>query len=237
MKTFKIHLIRHGISEGSAEGQYIGHTDVSLTEEGERQLRNMKRDYEYPAVDAVLSSPLNRCLQTAKILYPEIQPLIFDHLIEYDFGEFEGMTADELKGEPEFAAWLAGGADAQAPFGESNAGFQKRVSRCFYDIVNGIMKTDASSVAIITHGGVIMTIMQMFALPEAPMHEWLTPNGCGYTLNVIPSLWGNTNKAEAFAEIPLKPFDAEEDDAGADWDLPIDPEEFKGFYTPEDGEI
>lgn len=235
MKTYKIHLIRHGISEGSTEGQYIGHTDVSLTEEGRYQLTAMKRDYEYPAVQAVLCSPLNRCLETAKILYPDIQPLIFENLIEYDFGEFEGLTADDLKSEPEFAAWLAGGPDAQAPFGESNEGFQKRITRCFYDIVNGIIKADSQSVAIITHGGVIMTIMQMFALPEAPMHEWLTPNGCGYTLNVIPSLWGNTKKVEAYAEIPLKPYTNEENaDDDVNWDIPIDPEEFKGFYSPEE---
>lgn len=235
MKTYKIHLIRHGLSEGSAQGQYIGHTDVSLTEEGRYQLKTMKRDYEYPEVNAVLCSPLNRCLETAKILYPEQQPLIFENLIEYDFGEFEGLTADDLKGEPEFAAWLAGGPDAQAPFGESNEGFQKRISLCFTDIVNGIIKADSESVAIITHGGVIMTIMQLFALPQAPMHEWLTPNGCGYTLNVIPSLWGNTSKVEAFAEIPLKPYTPDEDDdENENWDVPIDPEEFKGFYTPEE---
>lgn len=233
MKTFKIHLIRHGISEGSTEGQYIGHTDVSLTSEGESQLRSMLRDYEYPAVQAVLCSPLNRCLETARILYPGIQPLIFDNLIEYDFGEFEGLTADELKSEPAFTAWLAGGPDAAAPFGESNQAFQKRVTRAFYDIVNGIIKAGTDSVAIITHGGVIMTIMQAFALPQAPMHEWLTPNGCGYTLNVIPSIWGNTSKAEVFAEVPLKPREEDADD-DKDWDLPIDPDEFKGFYTPEE---
>ena len=232
MKTCKIHLIRHGIAEGSVEGQYIGHTDVPLTDEGRRQLQQMKRDYEYPAVSAVLSSLLDRCLETARILYPDVSPLIFDNLIEYDFGEFEGQTADDLKGEKEFAAWLSGGPDAAAPFGESNAAFQKRVCRAFYDIVNGVLKAGTDSVAIITHGGVIMTIMEMFAIPEAPMHQWLTPNGCGYTLNVIPSVWGNTTKAEAFAEIPLKPRDEEEDDENINWDEEIDPDEFRGFYTP-----
>lgn len=232
MRTYKIHLIRHGLSEGSVEGQYIGHTDVDLTPDGERQLRSMKEEFEYPEVQAVLSSPLNRCLQTAKILYPNLSPLIFDNLIEYNFGEFEGLTADELKDEEEFKSWLAGGADAAAPFGESNGEFQKRVIRAFYDIVNGIIKAGTESVAIITHGGVIMTIMQMFAIPEAPMHQWMTPNGCGYTLNVIPSIWGNTAKAEAFAEIPLRPLQEDDEDENVNWDVEIDPEEFRGFYTP-----
>ena len=83
-----------------------------------------------------------------------------------------------------------------------------------------------------------MSIMQMFALPEAPMHEWLTPNGCGFTLNVIPSIWGNTSKAEMWAEVPLQPRrEEEEDEENVNWDIEIDPAEFKGFYRPEmDGE-
>ena len=233
MRTFKIHLIRHGLPEGSELGQYVGHTDVPLSAEGKKQLRDMKSDFEYPSVSAVISGPLDRCLETARILYPDLSPMIFDGLIEYDFGEFEGMTADELKTDPAFAEWLAGGEDAAAPFGESNGDFAKRVCRCFSDIVDGVIKSGVDSVAVITHGGVIMTIMQYFALPEAPMHDWLTPNGCGYTLNVTPSIWGNIKKAEAMAEIPLKPYEPDDEPEG-DWDVELDPDEFVGFYTPEE---
>ena len=233
MRTYKIHLLRHGISEGSEEGQYIGHTDVDLTEYGKKQLRDMMSDFEYPQVDAVMCGPLNRCLETAKILYPDKSPVIYDDLIEYDFGEFEGLTADELKDDSDFADWLAGDADAAPPYGESNSDFQKRIQRCFINIVTGVIKAGLDNVAVITHGGVIMTIMQMFALPQAPMHEWLTPNGCGYTLNIIPSVWSNIAKAELWAEIPLQPRTEEnDDDDKIDWDIEIDPEEFKGFYTP-----
>ena len=233
MRTFKIHLIRHGLPEGAELGQYIGHTDVPLSAEGKKQLKEMKSEYEYPAAGAVISSPLDRCLETARILYPDLSPMIFDGLIEYDFGEFEGMTADELKGDKAFIEWLAGGAEAAAPFGESNGDFAKRVCRCFSDLVDGVIRTGVDSVAVITHGGVIMTVMQYFALPEAPMHDWLTPNGCGYTLNVIPSLWGNAKKTEAFAEIPLKPYEPD-DRLDGNWDIELDPEEFAGFYTPEE---
>lgn len=236
MRTFKIHLLRHGLPEGAELGQYVGHTDVPLSAEGKKQLKDMKSDYEYPAVSAVITSPLDRCLETARILYPDLSPMIFDGLIEYDFGEFEGMTADELKTDPAFTEWLAGGADAAAPFGESNGDFAKRVCRCFTDIVEGVIKSGVDSVAVITHGGVIMTIMQYFALPEAPMHDWLTPNGCGYTLNVIPSIWGNIKKAEAMAEIPLKPYEPDDEIEG-NWDIELDPDEFAGFYSPEEDHL
>ena len=42
MRTFKIHLIRHGLPEGSELGQYIGHTDVPLSADGKKQLKDMK---------------------------------------------------------------------------------------------------------------------------------------------------------------------------------------------------
>ena len=56
--------------------------------------------------------------------------------------------------------------------------------------------------AIVTHGGVIMALLEMFGLPEASMHEWLTPGGCGYTIRVTPSLWSQGRKFEVIAQIP-----------------------------------
>ena len=52
---------------------------------------------EYPQVDAVFSSPLKRCTETAKVIYPDRNPIVLDDLREYDFGEFEGKTAEELQ--------------------------------------------------------------------------------------------------------------------------------------------
>ena len=235
MKTFKIHLIRHGLSEGSTEGKYIGQTDVMLTDEGIKQLKDLKSRAIYPRADVVITSPMNRCIETAKILYPDSKPLILDGLNEYDFGEFENQTADELRTDPAFTEWLSGKADAGAPYGETNEAFQKRVCSCFFELVSGLIKTGVGDTAVITHGGVIMTIMQMFALPERPMHEWLTPSGCGYTLVVTPSIWSNTGKCEALYEVPTVPDgDDEDEEDEVNWDIPIDPTEFEGFYTPEE---
>jgi alpha-ribazole phosphatase len=236
VKTVKIHLIRHGLSEGSTDGKYIGQTDVMLTEEGKRQLKDMKERMLYPRAEVVISSPMNRCLETAKILYPDSNPLILDGLNEYDFGEFEGQTAEELKTDPAFTDWLKGGADTGAPFGETNGQFQKRVCTCFNELVAGLIKTGVGDAVIISHGGVIMTLLQCFAIPERPMHEWLMPSGCGYTLVVTPSIWSNTNKGEVLYEIP-SPIDTEnEDDNDTDWDAPFDPSEFVGFYSPEEAD-
>ena len=120
MKSYNIHLIRHGFTAENLEGRYIGHTDVPLSEEGIEQIENMKREYIYPYADVVFTSPLSRCKETAKLIYPDAKTVVIDDLIEYNFGEFEGKTAQELEKSPVFPKWLAGEKGVEPPFGESN---------------------------------------------------------------------------------------------------------------------
>ena len=202
MKTYKIFLIRNALTQGNTEGKYIGQTDEPLCEEGILQLKDLIENYNYPKAEAVFSSPLLRCIQTAANIYPENKPIIITDLSECNFGEFEGHTADELSASEEFSLWLKGSQDAAPPFGESNRDFSKRVRECFIKIVDGLIKTGTTSASIITHGGVIMTILSSFGLPELSMHEWLTPSGCGFTLCITPSIWSRINKAEVISEIP-----------------------------------
>lgn len=58
MKTFKLHLIRHGMTAGNLQGLYIGSgTDLPLCDEGRAQLAELKERFVYPQVDTVFSSP------------------------------------------------------------------------------------------------------------------------------------------------------------------------------------
>ena len=207
MKTYQIHLIRHALTQGTIDGKYIGHTDESLCEEGIAQLKDIMENYgDYPEVDAVFCSPLKRCIETAQTIYPNRNPIILDDLREYDFGEFEGKTAEELQDDEDFAEWLSGtNPNKAAPFGDSQVRFNYRICDCFEKIVDGVIKAGVKNTAVITHGGVIMSLMQTYALPEAPMHEWLTPSCCGYTIRIDPSIWSRGMKVEAIAECPAPP--------------------------------
>ena len=204
MKSYTIHFIRNALTDENLEGRYIGHTDVEIGEEGRAQLGQMKEDLIYPPVDAVFTSPLKRCTETAKILYPDNKPIVIDGLIEYNFGEFENKTAEQLEKHPVFPKWLAGEKGVEPPFGESNEAFEKRVLGTFEKIAEGLMKTGTTSAALVTHGGVIMAILAAFGIPEYPMHEWITPNGCGFTVKVNPSLWMRAKKFEVFSEFPYE---------------------------------
>lgn len=205
MKTFKIHLIRSSYTGGNLEGRYIGHTDEPLCEQGIASLENLIEDFQYPSAEVVFSSPLLRCLQTAKMIYPEKEATVISEMIECNFGEFEGYSAEELAEYPEFAQWLKGDGQTAPPHGESSSDFSRRVCSSLVKIADGMLQSGVGEIAIVTHGGVIMTLLAAFGLPERPMHEWRHPPSCGFTLNIIPSIWQNSRKAEVFAEIPLEP--------------------------------
>ena len=128
MKTFKIHLVRCGLTEANLQGRYLGREDVPVCEQGLEQLRYLKEKFSYPRVQAVFTSPLQRCKQTAAMLFEGAPMIEIPNFTEYDFGEFEGFTAEELKDNEAFIAWMGDNGDAAPPFGESNNHFKARVA-------------------------------------------------------------------------------------------------------------
>lgn len=209
MKTYKIHLIRHGLTQSNLDGTYAGHNNVPLCEQGKIQLEQMVNEFEYPTPQALFCSPLTRCIETSNIVYKDMKPIIINELIEYNFGEFEGKSAADLKDSDEFKYWISGDSNAAPPFGESNSDFGKRICGAFTKIVDGLLKTGTTEASIVGHGGVIMAILHCFAIPELPMTDWLCPNGCGYTIVINPSLWSRMQKFEVKAELPIVPEDYE----------------------------
>lgn len=203
MKSYIIHFIRHGSIVDTLAGKYIGTTDAPLSDRGRMDLRKLDYEYKYPGTQVVFTSPLKRCTETAKILYPEQNPLVIDNLSECNFGEWEGKTADELKNDPDFKKWLAGDSSVKPPRGESNADFTRRVCKMFESIVEGLMKTGTTESVIVTHGGVIMTLLAVYGLPQAKPFEWTMDNGFGYSLRVTPVLWQRDKVCEVFQTIPL----------------------------------
>lgn len=212
LKSYYIYFYRNGLTESNLEGKYIGHTDVPLSVEGIKQLTSMKEEYDYPRVDAVFTSPLQRSKKTAELLFPENEAIELRDLIEYNFGEFEGKTAEELKKNELFSRWLSGEPGVEPPFGESNEAFANRVANCFIKIVDGLLKTGTTKSAIVTHGGVITYLLSIFGIPEAPMHEWMMPGGCGYEIRITPGIWTRGRKFEVIAEVPFVPGEDNEDE-------------------------
>lgn len=202
MKSYTIHFLRHGAIEETLDGKYIGTTDVNLSQNGIDELKQLDKTGRYPGAQAVFTSPLKRCIQTSQILYPEQKPIIIEQLSECNFGEWEGKTANELKSDVTFQKWLAGDNTVKPPRGESNDDFTRRICKMFESIVDGLIKTGTTEVVVITHGGVIMTLLAVYGMPQAKPFEWVMDSGFGYSLRVTPMLWQRDKVCEVFKRIP-----------------------------------
>lgn len=210
MKSYKIHFIRHGAIEDTLNGAYIGTTDVSLSDEGKRQLKLLDHNMDYPYAQVLFTSPLKRCKETSKIIYSHLEPIVIDQLIECNFGEWEGKTADDLSDDPDFSKWLAGDSTIKPPRGESNDDFTRRICLMFENIVNGLIKTGTTDCVIVTHGGIIMTLLAIYGLPQAKPFDWACDNGYGYSMRITPMLWQRDKVAEVYDLIP-KSRDVDDD--------------------------
>ncbi len=195
MKTLTIHLIRHGATIANTAGQYIGITDLPLTMESADELEQFQRDNLYPAVQQVYAGPLKRCTQTSILIYPDNAVLPVPNLTEYNFGDFEGKTGAELEDDADYKAWIGGKLPAP-PNGETTKDFTVRVCVGFRQVVEDMLSHNFTTGAVITHGGVIMTLLDSSAVPRRQKFQWMCDCGRGFTVKVTPSLYHSSGIIE-----------------------------------------
>jgi broad specificity phosphatase PhoE len=122
-------LVRHGETEWSAALRHTGRTDLPLTEKGVREARAVGDALRGRGFALVLSSPLQRALETARLA--GFQPQVRDELAEWDYGDYEGKTTAEIRETaPDWTIWCYGGAG-----GESPADVAERVDRVLAEIL------------------------------------------------------------------------------------------------------
>lgn len=218
MRTYKIYLLRHGVTQANLEGRYVGRTDVPLCKAGVQEIEGLLKECEYPNVGRVYSSPLLRCTETAKLIYPAFEPVIVENLQEYDFGEFENKTIEELIGNENYAKWIDNNLDIGLSGAENMQAFKARIVDALDSIIIDMMRTKLSDAAVITHGGVIMQLLAHCGLPQRKPISWGTGNGRGYTLLVNASLWGNNKMVEVFTELPYKSVEPIADESEDEYD-------------------
>lgn len=99
----EIFLARHGQNEDNLNGILNGHRDLPLTDLGRQQANDLANGVAEIGlqVDAVYSSPLDRALETARIICKVLgihkDPVIIPELIERDFGVMTGLPHTEIE--------------------------------------------------------------------------------------------------------------------------------------------
>lgn len=172
----RLYFIRHGKTVGNLEGRYIGVTDEPLCAEGREELMLARP----PRASLVVTSPLRRCVETAKILYPTVVPLVCGGLRECDFGEFEGKNYTDLSGSEAYRQWIDSGGRMAFPGGEDMAGFTARTDAAFEELIPKL----ADETALVVHGGTIMALLERRAVPKKEFYDYHVKNGRGFAVEL-----------------------------------------------------
>jgi len=126
------YLARHGETEWSLSGRHTGLTDAPLTECGEEAARGLGTRLQSLAFAKVLTSPLQRAVRTCALAGFGALAEIDRDLVEWDYGEFEGLTTREIQmRRPGWSLFRDG-----CPGGEALADVRARADRVVQRVRN-----------------------------------------------------------------------------------------------------
>ena len=168
-----IYLIRHGKTEANERRLYCGSTDLSLSNAGKAELKNLH--YEIKNV-RFLTSGMKRTNETLQILFGDVPFEMESRFREVNFGIFEMRSYEDLKDTPPYQAWITGDNETNIPpQGESGTQMKQRVLAALSEI--------REDTCVITHGGVIAANMErMFPDENKNRYEWQPQPGHGYAI-------------------------------------------------------
>jgi len=142
-------LVRHGDTEWSQNGRHTSRTDLPLLPSGVERARSLGPALAAFEFARVLSSPLQRALQTAELAGFGDRVEVTPDLTEWDYGTYEGLTSEAIwKDNPEWKLWTDG-----APGGEAPEAVATRADRVIADAARA-----AGDVLLFAHGHILRVI-------------------------------------------------------------------------------
>ncbi|CCO24700.1 histidine phosphatase family protein [Maridesulfovibrio hydrothermalis] len=170
MKSISIAIIRHSVTEWNEEGRIQGHLDSPLTKHGRELASGWKEALNPATFDAVITSDLGRTIETAGIITEglDLPALRLPGLREQDWGEWSGLTLDELnvKFPGKLDAEVAKGWNFRPNNGESRHETSIRaiesLEKGIHEIAEIVDKENPKVLAVV-HEGVLKTIIYKLA--------------------------------------------------------------------------
>jgi broad specificity phosphatase PhoE len=142
-------LVRHGETAWSMSGQHTGLTDVALTDAGRAQARGLRRKLGNRSFAFVLSSPMSRALDTARLAGFAARVEVDPDLHEWNYGTYEGLTTAEIRESvPGWSVWTH-----PIPGGETADEVAARVDR-----VIARVRAASGNAALFAHGHVLRVL-------------------------------------------------------------------------------
>lgn len=138
-----IYLIRHGETEWAKNGRHTGRSDIPLTDAGREQAGFLLPIFDDVKFARILSSPLQRALETAKLAGLSSSVELDEELLEWDYGDYEGLTTKQIRERvSDWSIWTH-----LCPNGETIDQVSERADR-----VVARLQSIAGNVAIFSHG-------------------------------------------------------------------------------------
>jgi alpha-ribazole phosphatase len=152
-------LIRHASPDG-ANGRCYGRHDIPLSQEGMNQAKEISIRLASESISHIYSSNLKRAVETGRIIAEPhgLTVQTVDDLEEIHFGDFEGLTYEEIqKSRPDiFESWMTRPTETQFPNGEGFQQMSIRVLRAFDSLISSHRN---QSIAVVAHAGVIRLLL------------------------------------------------------------------------------
>ena len=168
----KVFLIRHGVTDWHHEGKLLGRRDIPLSEEGLEQARRTAGALAGLQIAEVLTSPLQRALQTATLIGQEFNIQIArDHrLTDFEVGHWAGMPLEEIAASPQYQEFLSNPLSTHIPEGENLEQVRQRAVAAIEQALEDNPSGDG--IAVITHSGVIRVLLAHYmGAPPATYHR------------------------------------------------------------------
>lgn len=164
-----VYLIRHGETAWSLSGRHTGVTDIALTDKGRQQAERLRPLLANEVFGLVLVSPMQRARETSELAGLGDQAVVEPDLVEWNYGEYEGLTPAQIHRErPGWMIFRDGG-----PGGETPDQIGTRVDR----IIAQVRKVEGN-VAIFAHGHLLRVFAaRWIGLPAGGGQHFLLDTG------------------------------------------------------------
>lgn len=175
-------FVRHGQTDWNRALRIQGNTDIPLNDTGRMQAREAAQDLTGADASLIVSSPLLRARETAQIIAAELgleDPQLFADLRERNYGEAEGMLVAD------FRERYVGGATATGA--ETDEQLLQRGLRAVHEIdraVRDALAADDASVIVVSHGGLIGTLIRYASGGTLPLPGERIANGSQHVFRV-----------------------------------------------------
>jgi broad specificity phosphatase PhoE len=167
--SVRVFAIRHGETAWSLSGQHTGTTDIPLTDNGRRLAERLRPVLAKETFSLVLVSPLQRARETAALAGLGDAAVIERDLMEWNYGEYEGLTTKQIhETRPGWLIFRDGGLG-----GESPEQVGDRVDR-----VIARARAAEGDVALFAHGHVLRALVaRWIGLPASAGQHFLLDTG------------------------------------------------------------